>query len=524
MTGSTRRDFLLHALAAGTLPFFASTGASFGQTPGTGTLHVPTAKEADDLNPYKYSGLWVISSLIYEPLVSYAQGGKIVPALAESWTISDDGLSYVFVLRKGVVFSDGTPFNAGAALWNLNHWIGQDDHSWLTVSANFAAMSKIDDYTIGITLKAAAPPAMIELSTINPMRFLSPASADADGNYQKPIGTGRWVVESNTANGTELVRNDLYWGEKPMHDRMSIPVIPEGRSRVAAMRAGEIDMMGGSFAAKISPQEAETLKSVPGITVVTDTGTDTIILGFNPVREVTRDPAVRQAAGLSIDRAAIAKVVMSGYADPTANLFPPSVPYSGRKEPIVGRDIEAAKKVLEDAGWTGEGTRQKNGVPLALELVVSEDAVPGSRSLAEVLQSQLGEAGFEVTIRQVDHATRHDDIPKMNYDMSLFITNGAPYDPHGSMTVFFISTFTSGTDGKIFMDAENLDPLINTALAADEAHRADAYQAIYDWLNANHAIVPIYHAQRIWAYTEKIKTFVFPSTEYEMPDRGIVMA
>lgn len=526
MTSFNRRDFLLHALAAGTVaPALLQATAAFAQSgSGTGTLRVPTSREANDLNPWKYSGLWVISSLIYDPLVAYGEGGKIVPALAESWTVSDDGLAYVFNLRKGVMFSDGTPFNADAALWNLKHWIGQPDHSWLTVSANFDSMEKVDDATIAIKLKAAAPPALIELTTINPMRFLSPASADANGEYVKPVGTGRWVVTKSDANGSEFVRNDSYWGEKPGHDKLIIPVIPEGRSRVAAMRAGEIDMMGGSFAAKISPQEAETLKTVPGITVVTDIGTDTIVLGFNPNRDILKDPAVREAASLCLDRAGIAAVVMAGYADPTANLFPPSVPYGGRREPVPTRDVEAAKKVLEAAGWTGDGARQKNGTPLALELVISEDAVPGSRALSEVIQSQLNEAGFAITIRQVDHVTRHDDIPKMNYDLSLFITNGAPYDPHGSSTIFFLSTFTSGTDGKMFVDPENLDPLILKALSAPEAEREAAYQAMLDWIRDNHAIVPIYHAKRIWAHTEKVKTFVFPTTEYEMPDKGIVLA
>lgn len=525
MASFNRRNFLLHVLAAGTVaPAILSSTSGSALGAGTGTLRVPTAREANDLNPWKYTGLWVVSSLIYDPLVSYGQSGKIVPALAESWTVGEDGLDYVFNLRKDVVFSDGAPFNADAALWNLKHWIGQSDHSWLSVSANFESMRKIDGTTIGIKLKAAAPPALIELSTINPMRFLSPASADADGNYVKPVGTGRWVVVSSDANGTEFVRNDKYWGDKPGHDHLSIPVIPEGRSRVAAMRAGELDMMGGSFAAKISPQEAETLKTVPGITVVTDTGTDTIVLGYNPTREITKDPAVREAIALCLDRPAIAKVVMAGYADPTMNLFPPSVPYGGRREPIPGRDVEAAKQRLEAAGWTGDGPRQKNGVPLALELVISEDAVPGSRSLSEVIQSQLNEAGFAITIRQVDHVTRHDDIPNMKYDMSLFITNGAPYDPHGSITIFFLSTFTSGTDGKMFVDAENLDPLILKALAANEAEREAAYQTVLDWLRDNHAICPIYHAKRIWAHTDHISTFVFPTTEYEMPDKGIVLA
>jgi nickel transport system substrate-binding protein len=523
MSGSTRRDFLLQALAAGTALPLALSGR-IAQAQGTGTLRVPTAKEASDLNPWKYTGLWVIASLVYEPLVGYGPGGEIVPALAETWDVSEDGLTYRFNLRKGVTFSDGAPFDADAAIWNLKHWIGQPDHSWLLVSDNFASTEKVDDHAITIVLKAPAPPALIELSTIQPMRFLSPASADADGNYVKPVGTGRWIIESSDANGTELVRNDAYWGEKPGHDRISIPVIPEGRSRVAAMRAGEVDMMGGNFASKITPQEAETLKGTPGITVVTDTGTETVILAFNPTRAITQDAAVRQAISLCLDRTAIGQVVMNGYADPTMNLFPPSVAYSGRREPVPARDVAAAKALLEGAGWVGEGTRQKDGADLALELVISEDAVPGSRSLGEVVQSQLGEAGFAITIRQVDHVTRHDDIPKMNYDMSIFITTGAPYDPNGSMTVYFLSTFVSGTDGKIFMDATNLDPLIATALASGEAGRAEAYQAIYDWLSTNHAICPIYHAKRIWAHTDKIASFVFPTTEYEMPDKGIVLS
>jgi nickel transport system substrate-binding protein len=234
MITSTRRDFLLHALAAGTLPLLASASPSFAQSAGTGTLRVATAKEAGDLNPYQYSSLWVISSLIYEPLVGYAQGGKIAPALAESWTISPDGLTYVFKLRQGVVFSDGTPFNADAALWNLKQWIGKDDHSWLAVSANFKQMDNIDDNTISIVMKAPASSALIELSTINPMRFLSPASADAEGNFKTPVGTGRWMVEKNTANGIELVRNDRYWGEKlvdPGDSRGSQPCGGDARRR-----------------------------------------------------------------------------------------------------------------------------------------------------------------------------------------------------------------------------------------------------------------------------------------------------
>jgi nickel transport system substrate-binding protein len=101
-------------------------------------------------------------------------------------------------------------------------------------------------------------------------------------------------------------------------------------------------------------------------------------------------------------------------------------PIQAGAEPVPARDVDAAKALLEGAGWVGEGTRQKDGVELALELVISEDAVPGSRSLGEVVQSQLGEVGFAISIRQVDHLARHEDTPKMMYNMSIFITTGAP--------------------------------------------------------------------------------------------------
>jgi len=144
-------------------------------------------------------------------------------------------------------------------------------------------------------------------------------------------------------------------------------------------------------------------------------------------------------------------------------------------------------------------------------------------ALGEVIQSFVRDAGIEVTLRLVDHVSRHDDIPQMNYDLALFITAGAPYDPHGSLTTYFLSTYRTGTDGKMFMDAEHLDPLVLKALTAPEAEREAAYQGFFDWLESNHAIAPIYHASRIWAHSSRVKGFAIPPTEYEMPFEGITL-
>ena len=143
--------------------------------------------------------------------------------------------------------------------------------------------------------------------------------------------------------------------------------------------------------------------------------------------------------------------------------------------------------------------------------------------MGEVLQNELRKAGIGVSIRNVDHLTKHDEIPAFNYDLSLFVTYGAPYDPHGSLTALFLSTYQSGTDGKIWMDAAQLDPLIVTALGADEASRDAAYQAVFAWIHDNHAAVPIYHATRIWAHGPRVSAFSISPTEYEFPLEGIAL-
>ncbi|MCB4771020.1 ABC transporter substrate-binding protein [Ancylobacter sp. Lp-2] len=516
---TTRRTFLISsgllttALVSGIeLPAFAAGDAT--------TLRIALNRQTGNLDPTVYKAIWAVQSMIFEPLVRYGQGGKLEPALATSWSVSEDGKALAFKLREGVTFSDGTPWNAEALKWNLDRWIGKEDHSWLLVSAAYDRLQIVGPYEVVLHLKNPVPSALAELTTVRPVRFLSPKAVAADGTFKEAVGTGPWKVVRNDAERTELVRNDGYWGEKPAFEAVSLVVIPNARSRVDALRAGQIDITGGVFVAALSPQDARTLEA-SGLAVETATGTDTLVLGFNPERPILQDPRVREAVSLCLDRAAICEKLLKGFATPTMNLFPSVIPDSGRRLPVPKRDVARAKALLEEAGWKGAGVRSKDGTPLKLELVISEDAVAGSRALGEVIQNFVREAGIDVDLRLVDHVSRHDDIPQLKYDLALFITAGAPYDPHSSLTTYFLSTYRTGTDGKMFMDAAKLDPLVNAALTATEGTRAAAYQAFYDWLEQNHAIAPIYHATRLWAHGKRVSNFSIPATEYEMPHEGI---
>ncbi len=258
-----------------------------------------------------------------------------------------------------------------------------------------------------------------------------------------------------------------------------------------------------------------------GVGVEIGSGT-AMLLGFNPDRSAAlADKRVRKAISLGFDRAAIAQVLYQGLATPAGSMFPPSVPLAGTQFPADAYDPDAARALLEAAGWVGEGTRQKDGQPLTVEIVVSNDQIAGSRSMAEVMQAQLGEIGIALTIRSVDHASRHSDIPARKYDMALFLSFGAPYEPFGTMLGYLYSPYDNGVDGKMVMNPAQLDPLLDTAMSADQASVQPALQAVFDWLHAETALAPLLFTPSIWAYGSRVAGFTAPATEYDTPYEGL---
>lgn len=520
MTTISRRNFTQIMLAAA-VSGVALPEIAWAEQDG-GTLRIAIFKATGNLDPHIYRAIWGVQSVIYDPLVKYVKGGAIEPALAESWTISDDGKVYTFKLRPNVVFHDGTKFDAAAVEWNFKRWIGKDDHSWLVTSANYESMAVIDPLTFELRLKKAIPQVLSELSLVRPTRFLSPASVDAEGKYTAPIGTGPWKVTASDETHTLVERNDQFWGEKPSFAKIDFLVIPDGNSRSVALRAGELDIAGGDYVSPVTAEQAKTLQSA-GVGVARETGTNTFLLGYNPARPILQDPKVRQAISIAIDRQAIATAIYSDYSVPTGNLFPETVPMGGKRLTVPTRDIEKAKALLEEAGWKGDGVRSKDGTPLTLELVLSEEAVQGSRAVGEVVQAQLAEAGLNITIRSLDHATRHGDIPQGLYDLTFFFTIGAPYDPHSTLTNYFLSTFPNGADGKMWTSTD-LDPLLIDAIETGGPDQIAKYQLVYDWIENNHVVAPLLHPQRIWVYSNRVKNFSMPATEYDMPYAGISLS
>ena len=487
------------------------------------TLRVGIAQEAGTLDLLQNESALSSYGLVFEGLVRYGQGGKLEPGLAERWALAGDGLTLTFHLRRGVRFSDGTPFDAEVARWNLARWIGKSDFSWIGLSAQFKKLEVLDPFTLRLTLKAPVPAALMELSIVRPVRFLSPKAVDAKGKQTAPVGTGPWQIADNTRSKTVLVPNDLYWGAKPTYKRIELSVVPDELSRVNALRAGDLDVIGGEWVSSLQPSRAKSLATQPGIAVVAEAGVSTVLLGFNGLRGPLGDVRVRRAIHLGLDRQAMAKLLYQGYADPASNLFPPTIPDAGIRRAVPARDPVAANQLLEDAGWKRTGaTRSKEGKVLTLELIASDQVLPGARRLSEFILGQLGELGVSVKVSSLDDATYHDRRQKFDYDLAYFGTYAAPYDPHGSLGAMFVSTADSGPDGKVFV-SKALDAVVSAALAASGDDRKAKLQKVYDWLDEQQAVCPLVYPQRLWAYSKRIKGLVLPPTEYDMPVAGIAL-
>ncbi|WP_158578595.1 ABC transporter substrate-binding protein [Spongiactinospora rosea] len=500
----------------------AGTGgsASAGPVPST-VLRIGLSEESGALDPHAFTGNFLLLGAIYEPLVTYTEGGKLAPGLAESWTVAEGGKRVTFDLRDGVRFTDGTPLDSSAVKWNFERWVGDKRFGFFRASQIISSVDAPDADTVQLTLSEPYEPLLQELSIVRPVRLLSPKSADAAGKFQTPVGTGPWKLVSNSAGGATLARNDDYWGTKPKLERLEFKVIPDSQARVDALASKEIDLVGGSYLAPITPVEAKALSERADIKLLTGAPDVSIMLGFNP-KGPAGDRAVREAVRQAIDTTSLTKALFMGYAEPARRVFPPEVPDSGTDLPLYF-DQAAARSTLEAAGYTLDGTtRVKNGKPLSLKLLIPASPAEGQldpRSTAAAIAAALKEVGIAVEIAPVDAAAYYDERAEGTYDITFFEGLGAPYDPSGSV----VSMFTSGARGPLWVTPATEAAVDRAVYARDAAARATAYQELYDTVAADAGFVPLAYRTRLWAVRDAVKGFAVPPTDLDLEVAGVTV-
>jgi nickel ABC transporter nickel/metallophore binding protein len=482
------------------------------------TLILASGRNLGPGNPHAYDSSMVLLDLVYEPLVRYAPDGTIVPALAESWQISDDGLVWTFQLRQGVTFHDGTPFDAAAAKWNLERWVANEAHNWLPTATRITAIATPDAATLVLTLAESYYPAMQDFTLVRPVRFLSPTAVDAEGAFARPMGTGPWQVVELSDEEASLARYADYWGELPAIDQIDIEVVLDAQTRIAALLSGDVHAIGGEYLGSIPPESLAALEQSNRVTVLTADAITSFYIAANHGKPPFDDLRVRQAINHAIDRQGLVDAIFGRHATVATGLLPDGIPYVTRTGlETYTYDPERARTLLAEAGWTpnSDGLLEKDGQPLQLDLVVDQSRLPQTASMATAIQAQLKAVGIGLELRLYDYSGWLDAFYAREYNLIMRFSWGPPYDPHTLLAGAFYTD--DRPESTISYSSPDLDPLIDEALASTaETQRRALYDQIWQHLDEQAAVIPLVYPQRIYAVRKEVQGFRLGGTEYDL--------
>ena len=384
-------------LAAGMAPAQPRTDITVGLVLEPPILD-PTAGAAASIDEILYAN-------VFEGLTRFGPDGAIEPALAESWEIAPDGLSWVFNLHEGVSFHDGTPMTAEDVVFSFDRAMAAGSlNAQRQLFDGINEVTAIDDTTVEIGLDAPKGSLLFNLAWGDAV-IVSPASADT--NTTNPVGTGPFKF-SNWVQGDriEFVRNEDYWGTPAKLDRVAFRFISDPTAAFAAMMAGDVDV----FPNFPAPENLAQFSADPRFQVLIGSTEGETILAINNARPPFDDVRVREALAHAIDRRAIIDGAMFGYGTPIGSHF---APHNPAYEDLTGRsgyDPARAKALLGEAGVAG----------LTPTLVLPPP--PYARRGGEIVASQLRAVGIEPRMVNVEWAQWLEQVFK-NKDFDLTIVS-----------------------------------------------------------------------------------------------------
>jgi peptide/nickel transport system substrate-binding protein len=352
------------------------------------TLVIGMPTDVPIFDTHKATGLHNGSILnqVSEPLVRLASDGRVVPWLVESWEQSKDGKTWTLHTRKGVKFTDGTPFNAEALRANLERFrkysIGK------ATLAMVRSMEVAGEHALKVTTEAPFAPFVNSLGyhwivVYSPTQILKIGD---DNLHTAPVGTGPFkFVHHKRGQEVRLEANDQYWGGKPRLRAIVSRPYPDQGARMLALESGDVDLIF-----HVPPQEAARLARNTALTISTPPSARVIWIYLNTQKDPFKDKRVRQALYYAIDREAIVKSIFAGTAKALHSPGPVGSNGYTDKYDVYGYNPERARQLLKDAGATN----------LSFGLHHSPGRYLLSGQVVEAVQGYLKQVG--VTMRVTD--------------------------------------------------------------------------------------------------------------------------
>ena len=368
-----------------------------------------------------------ITNSMYETLVWFDENLELKPLLAKSWTVSDDGLDYTFVLNEGIKFHDGEPFNAESIVANYERAKSDSSLRLASQTAMWDSVTVDSKYQVTIHLKE---PNNTFLNKLAQVRIVSPKAIKElgkDGLAKQSAGTGPFILSERVDGGyTKMVRNENYWQDGPKVDTLTWRVVPEDGARVAMLQTGEADIISPLPAIQVDKLKDDAsldVLNLGGLTYryATLNKNYTLADGRKPLDDVR----VRQAMNYAFDSEAYTQVVFQGYASVPTSLFASSVPYYAEQTPYTA-DVEKAKSLMSEAGYS-------DGFPINIWVDNTTIEMQG----AEFLKQQLAQINIDVNVVPMESTTIADmtSAPEDKTEVQMWYVNwsSGDYSADGSM-------------------------------------------------------------------------------------------
>ncbi|UCH25085.1 MAG: hypothetical protein JSV66_14260 [Trueperaceae bacterium] len=467
----------------------------------SGTLEIAVDQQPVGLDPHiatAFSSRNVYDQ-IYDGLLEVNAGLQLEPALAESFSVSDDGLTYRFVLRDGISFHNGRALTSEDVVYSYERVMAEETGSpQASRFTGVASVIAIDDRTVEFTLAEAFAPF---LANVPNLKIVPQEVVEANGDLQQvAVGTGPFVLKEFVPDTFFLLEaNPNYYREgQPGVAALKFNVVADSSTRAAGLRTGTFH-----FVPAVDFATAEILRGQSGVTLVGTQDLAYSLLGINTTRPPLNNAVVREAINLAIDRDEIVEAAYFGNALPGGPLSPGLTDWAldTGEYSCYRHDADAARELLANAGAEG----------FELE-IITFGTMQIVLDVAQIVQAQLKDAGIDATLTVEEFGNFVQRWRNSDFDAFVSL-NGGNIDPDG----YLFRTFHSGGSTNVFKyDNVAIDALleagrINTASKT----RQDVYSQIQRLLACDGPIAHVAYGTLFTAHRDNVNGF------QPVPDRSL---
>ncbi len=447
-----------------------------------------------------------VARRIAETLVTFAGDDmRIVPALAESWTVSPDGLAYTFALRRGIAFHDGTPLTAAAVKFSIERQILPDHPAHRLgrfplapyVLGNVKAVAAVDDVTVRFSLAEPRASFLAALAS-PPASIVSPAAVRRWGTAYglHPVGTGPLRFASWDRGGRlVLEKNPAYWQFPVKVDQVVYRPVADDQARLTALLEGRLDV-----ALDVPPESVAALEGHPRVELLRQTAAHVWYLGINNQKKPFDDRRVRQALNYAVDKEALVRGVLRGTAVPSRGPVPPGTWGAEPALKVYPHDPERARRLLAEAGLP-------RGFSASLWVPDGGAGMQSPVAMAAAIQSDLRAVGITLTLQIMQWSPFLVRLRSREQDLFALSWLPGSADPDAVLfPLLHSSQWTPAGPNRALYRNERFDALIAEARrSTDVRRRAELYRDAQRLLAEDAPWVFVCHEIQVAAVSRRVR-------------------